>query len=70
MHSSLFLRSVHPDEKLVKDVIEKAMEVFKANVVGPHKLVIQLILMRSFNAKSFHFSKDKIFDSFLFLKVP
>ena len=38
--SSLVLRTVSPDEDLVKVVIEEAMGVFKSNVVGPHKWVV------------------------------
>ena len=35
--SSLVLRTVHPDEKHVKDFVASAMKVFKANTVGPQK---------------------------------
>ncbi|XP_076804189.1 dynein axonemal heavy chain 3-like isoform X1 [Clavelina lepadiformis] len=35
--SSLVLRTVNPDEQLVKDFIDVAMNIFKANTIGPQK---------------------------------
>ena len=36
-HQRLLIRSVNLEEALVADRIEKALEVFKKNIVGPQK---------------------------------
>jgi len=37
--SNLVLRKVRPEETLVKNYVETALNIFKANLTGPQKYV-------------------------------